>query len=585
MGKYNCEVCKRKCKKEAIRLQDKYFHLNCFTCAECKKQLSMNGFYTRNNLHYCPEDYQQLFSVKCDGCGELAEGEVMTVLGKSFHHHCFKCSKCSKQFEVGEKVTFSKNKSMCQACCIEDKHETPLTSTPLKTPPPLSKSPITSHANSTILNSSLSNGDVQKSFSNGEVQLVNGDVSMVNGRALSVADPNFMKSKSSRSLPRVFGIPDSRFYNICYLDRANNNIRRGVAITQQHPLPPPLPTTHFHRPDNFSYNKLRKDFLPERFKRQERRARRSETHNVLLPIEREDWPGPPDPAAAYPELLREKDFKKLSSGKLNEVEVEKSKVVQQLTQISKSSGTAAELLKEFEKRRGKEDSPNLDPRNASRTPSAAVEPRHNPRYQTPYYASPSRYLDMLPQRSKSTDNHLRKARDEDIVRPYTSLALRGGTLNTWRVGSSMDARQHSFIASEGTDDEEGGCHSRPLSAVDSYVQDRLSSLRYGDSYPESGYRLKASTLPHGLVGLSNFSKLATNAFNEVQPTKKYTYEELLEQKALPGVDRNAVEKHLIEDDFVRVFQMEQRDFQHLPVWQRNEMKIKAGLVVVGGGGK
>ena len=54
----------------------------------------MNGFYSRNNLHYCPDDYQKLFSVKCDGCGELAEGEVMTVLGKSFHHHCFKCSKC-----------------------------------------------------------------------------------------------------------------------------------------------------------------------------------------------------------------------------------------------------------------------------------------------------------------------------------------------------------------------------------------------------------------------------------------------------------------------------------------------------------
>lgn len=32
LGKFNCEACKKKCKKEAIRLQDKYFHVTCFTC-------------------------------------------------------------------------------------------------------------------------------------------------------------------------------------------------------------------------------------------------------------------------------------------------------------------------------------------------------------------------------------------------------------------------------------------------------------------------------------------------------------------------------------------------------------------------
>ena len=36
--------------------------------------------------------------------------------------------------------------------------------------------------------------------------------------------------------------------------------------------------------------------------RSSRKTRRSETVMALLPIEREDWPGPPEPAAAYPEL-------------------------------------------------------------------------------------------------------------------------------------------------------------------------------------------------------------------------------------------------------------------------------------------
>lgn len=32
VGKYSCEACKKKCKKEAIRLQEKYFHVTCFIC-------------------------------------------------------------------------------------------------------------------------------------------------------------------------------------------------------------------------------------------------------------------------------------------------------------------------------------------------------------------------------------------------------------------------------------------------------------------------------------------------------------------------------------------------------------------------
>lgn len=48
------------------------------------------------------------------------------------------------------------------------------------------------------------------------------------------------------------------------------------------------------------------------------------------------------------------------------------------------SGAAAVILKDLRKKRS--ESPTLDPRNASRTPSAAVEPPNKPRYETPYFA-------------------------------------------------------------------------------------------------------------------------------------------------------------------------------------------------------
>lgn len=58
----------------------------------------------------------------------------------------------------------------------------------------------------------------------------------------------------------------------------------------------------------------------------------------------------------------------------------------EITELSRltDSGAAALVLRDLKKRRSK--SPTLDPRNASRTPSAAIEPSNKPRYRTPYFA-------------------------------------------------------------------------------------------------------------------------------------------------------------------------------------------------------
>jgi len=65
---------------------------------------------------------------------------------------------------------------------------------------------------------------------------------------------------------------------------------------------------------------------------------------------------------------------------------EEQKVKKEITELSKmtDSGTAAIILRDLRKKRS--ESPTLDPRNASRTPSAAIEPSRKPRYATPYFA-------------------------------------------------------------------------------------------------------------------------------------------------------------------------------------------------------
>ena len=74
---------------------------------------------------------------------------------------------------------------------------------------------------------------------------------------------------------------------------------------------------------------------------------------------------------------------------------EEQKIAKEMTELSKmrDSGTAAIVLRDLRKKRS--ESPTLDPRNASRTPSAAMEPSHKPRYKTPYFACMSDCLIFL----------------------------------------------------------------------------------------------------------------------------------------------------------------------------------------------
>ena len=86
------------------------------------------------------------------------------------------------------------------------------------------------------------------------------------------------------------------------------------------------------------------------------------------------------------------DDKNVSSAKSP---AEEQQITKEMTELSKmtESGTAAIVLRDLRKKRS--ESPTLDPRNASRTPSAAIEPSNKPRYRTPYFACMSECLNYL----------------------------------------------------------------------------------------------------------------------------------------------------------------------------------------------
>ncbi|XP_037611946.1 actin-binding LIM protein 1-like isoform X1 [Sebastes umbrosus] len=111
-----CFRCGGPCKGEVLRVQASHFHIKCFTCKVCGCDLAQSGFFMKNGDYLCPLDFQRLHGTVCNNCGEFVEGEVVTVLGKTYHPACFVCAVCKQPFPAGDRVTFSGKNCLCQRC-------------------------------------------------------------------------------------------------------------------------------------------------------------------------------------------------------------------------------------------------------------------------------------------------------------------------------------------------------------------------------------------------------------------------------------------------------------------------------------
>uniref|UniRef100_A0A224XL27 Putative actin-binding lim zn-finger protein limatin involved in axon guidance n=1 Tax=Panstrongylus lignarius TaxID=156445 RepID=A0A224XL27_9HEMI len=116
MGKTYCQCCKKKCSGEVLKVQDKYFHIACFKCIECKTSLAQGGFFCKDGSYYCTEDYQKKFGTKCAECKKYVEGDVVTALGNTYHQACFTCANCKQAFPSGERVTYTGKIVLCSKC-------------------------------------------------------------------------------------------------------------------------------------------------------------------------------------------------------------------------------------------------------------------------------------------------------------------------------------------------------------------------------------------------------------------------------------------------------------------------------------
>ncbi|CAK6965259.1 actin-binding LIM protein 2 isoform X16 [Scomber scombrus] len=115
-GPIPCQNCGKPCKGEALRVQNKHFHIKCFACKVCGCELAQGGFFVRQGDFICTLDYQRMYGTRCFSCQDFIEGEVVSALGKTYHPRCFVCASCKQPFPAGDRVTFNGKECICQKC-------------------------------------------------------------------------------------------------------------------------------------------------------------------------------------------------------------------------------------------------------------------------------------------------------------------------------------------------------------------------------------------------------------------------------------------------------------------------------------
>ncbi|CAH2059771.1 unnamed protein product, partial [Iphiclides podalirius] len=594
---------------QALVALDRQWHTWCFACGECGGVLR-GEYMGRGGVPYCERDYQRLYGVRCAYCRRYISGKVLQA-GDNHHFHptCARCTKCGDPFGDGEEM-FLQGAAIWHPRCGPAPHD------------PLAVERACSELQFSLRSRTPSvNGSYCSPYS-----------SLTRKYGYRGMSPGLVL-RGERG-ERSGGSSPHRITTYSYLASEPATLRRCV---QPYDRPPTSP--HFHRPPSSASTRASSRPGSKASSRPGMRAlvdsMRSETPRPKSPrmnneepielshypsaykpppgtkpkIERDDFPAPPYPytdperrrrwSDTYKGVADSDEEEARPNGKLNGVDDKLRREENELAKIE--TGIAQVFLKEVKEREKLQQwkKQNLDPRNASRTPSAAREAAPRLRYSSPVGASPSRHLDHRDHRDHrdsraSADPHLPSynvvSSLRSAPRPGYGLAARSHTFSSSTAGdftfSGMGDKTHSTDFSSGKSDisagsitdvdrsavsTEGGVVVRGGSAVGGVVGS-VGGVGVGVGVGVGGVG------PRGGGVRRSLPNMATSHLMH-EPAKLYPYHLLLitNYRLPPDVDRLNLERHLSDAEFEAILQVARADFYRLPQWRRNELKRRARL--------
>ncbi|BFZ18288.1 hypothetical protein BsWGS_21327 [Bradybaena similaris] len=107
-----------------LNVLDRAWHTACVKCSDCKCNLTEKCFFRDGKL-YCRSDFFRRYGTKCAGCsqGISPSDLVRRARSKVFHLKCFTCVVCRKQLSTGEELyVLEENKFICKEDYITSKY-------------------------------------------------------------------------------------------------------------------------------------------------------------------------------------------------------------------------------------------------------------------------------------------------------------------------------------------------------------------------------------------------------------------------------------------------------------------------------
>ncbi|XP_071495912.1 LIM/homeobox protein Lhx3-like [Diadema antillarum] len=99
-----------------LKVVDRAWHAKCLRCVDCNAQLTDRCF-SRDGGVFCKEDFFKRFGTKCASCEKgIAPTEIVRrALDNVYHLHCFCCIICTRQLSTGDEFfLMTDNKLVCK---------------------------------------------------------------------------------------------------------------------------------------------------------------------------------------------------------------------------------------------------------------------------------------------------------------------------------------------------------------------------------------------------------------------------------------------------------------------------------------
>ncbi|KAI1297124.1 Lipoma-preferred partner -like protein [Halotydeus destructor] len=115
-----CFKCKGKVLGEGsgCTAMSQIYHIKCFTCNMCDKELRGLPFFVVEGKPHCERDYLETLE-KCCVCAKPITDRILRATGKPYHPDCFKCIVCGKCLDG---IPFTVD-NVNRVHCIEDFHK------------------------------------------------------------------------------------------------------------------------------------------------------------------------------------------------------------------------------------------------------------------------------------------------------------------------------------------------------------------------------------------------------------------------------------------------------------------------------